>query len=74
MVVVKGNLSPQGAVLKPSAASPLLMKHTGKAVVFENIDDYKARIDDPDLDVEEIKCFSIKKCWSEGISRNAGSG
>ncbi|EMI5621597.1 dihydroxy-acid dehydratase, partial [Acinetobacter baumannii] len=49
MCILRGNLAPKGAVLKPSAATPELMKHRGRAVVFENFDDYKARINDPDL-------------------------
>lgn len=53
VAVLRGNLCPNGAVLKPSAATPALMQHTGRAVVFENIDDYKARIDDPDLSAGE---------------------
>src|SRR5205807_132541 len=52
IAVVRGNLAPQGAVLKPSAASPKLMKHRGRAVVFEDIADYYAKIDDPKLDVD----------------------
>src|SRR6187402_1968787 len=48
-VVVKGNLALNGAVMKPSAATPALMKHKGRAVVFESIEDYHARIDDPGL-------------------------
>ena len=53
IVVLRGNLAPQGAVLKPSAATPELMQHRGRAVVFEDIEDYKARVDDPGLDVDE---------------------
>ena len=52
IAVLKGNLAPDGAVLKPSAASPHLLKHKGRAVVFETIEDYHARIDDPNLDVD----------------------
>lgn len=59
-VVLKGNVCENGAVLKPSAASPHLMQHTGKAVVFEDIEDYKARIDDPNLDVEESSVLVLK--------------
>jgi L-arabonate dehydrase len=59
-VVVKGNLALNGAVIKPSAASPALMKHTGRAVVFESIEDYNARIDDPDLDIDE-NCVMVLK-------------
>ena len=59
-VVVKGNLAENGAVIKPSAATPALMKHTGRAVVFENIEDYHARIDDPNLDIDE-NCVMVLK-------------
>ncbi|MCA4206081.1 IlvD/Edd family dehydratase [Acinetobacter baumannii] len=60
MCILRGNLAPKGAVLKPSAATPELMKHRGRAVVFENFDDYKARINDPDLDVDET-CIPVMK-------------
>src|SRR5476649_1489065 len=66
IVVVKGNLSENGAVLKPSAASPALMKHTGRAVVFENIEDYKAKIDDPNLDVDENCVLVLKNVGPKG--------
>jgi len=66
IMVVKGNLSENGAVLKPSAASPALMKHTGKAVVFENIEDYKAKIDDPNLDVDENSILVLKNVGPKG--------
>ena len=59
-VVVKGNLATNGAVIKPSAATPALMKHKGKAVVFESIEDYHARIDNPDLDIDET-CVMVLK-------------
>src|SRR6185312_12921242 len=62
----KGNLSENGAVLKPSAASPALMQHTGRAVVFENIEDYKARIDDPALDVDENSVLVLKNVGPKG--------
>lgn len=55
-----GNLCEEGAVIKPSAASPQLMKHTGKAVVFEDIDDFKKRIDDPALEVDETSVLVLK--------------
>ena len=60
IVVVKGNLATNGAVIKPSAASPALMKHTGRAVVFESIEDYHARVDDPALDIDE-NCVMVLK-------------
>jgi len=53
IVVLRGNLCEDGAVIKPSAASPELMKHRGRAVVFESIEDYHQRIDDPDLEIDE---------------------
>ncbi len=59
-VVVKGNLALNGAVMKPSAATPALMKHKGRAVVFENIEDYHARIDTPDLDIDENSVMVLK--------------
>jgi len=58
--VVKGNLALNGAVIKPSAATPALMKHKGRAVVFESIEDYHARIDHPDLDIDE-NCVMVLK-------------
>lgn len=59
-VVVKGNLALNGAVIKPSAATPALLKHTGRAVVFESIEDYNKRIDDPNLDIDE-NCVMVLK-------------
>lgn len=66
IAVVKGNLCPNGAVIKPSAASPSLMVHRGRAVVFENIDDYKARIDDPALDIDETCVMVLKNVGPKG--------
>ncbi len=60
IAVLKGNLCPNGAVIKPSAASPHLLTHTGRAVVFENIDEYKAIIDSPALDIDE-NCVMVMK-------------
>ncbi len=60
IVVVKGNLATNGAVIKPSAATASLMKHKGRAVVFESIEDYHARVDDPDLDIDE-NCVMVLK-------------
>jgi dihydroxy-acid dehydratase len=64
--VLRGNLAPHGAILKPSAASPNLLTHRGRAVVFENIEDYKARIDDPDLDVSPDCVLVLKGCGPKG--------
>ncbi|MGH7329895.1 MAG: dihydroxy-acid dehydratase, partial [Polyangiaceae bacterium] len=61
IAVLRGSLAPAGAVIKPSAATPKLMKHAGRAVVFENIEDFHARIDDPNLDVDET-CVMVLKC------------
>ena len=58
--ILSGNLCEHGAVMKPSAASPHLLNHTGKAVVFEDIEDYKKRIDSPDLDVDETCVLVLK--------------
>ncbi len=66
VVIVKGNLSENGAVIKPSAASPHLLTHTGKAVVFENIEHYKKRIDEPDLDVDENSILVLKNVGLKG--------
>jgi dihydroxy-acid dehydratase len=60
LAILKGNLCVNGAVIKPSAASPKLLKHTGQAVVFENIEDYKARINDPDLAVNPDSVLVLK--------------
>ncbi|HAV5431050.1 TPA: dihydroxy-acid dehydratase [Acinetobacter baumannii] len=74
MFILRGNLAPKGAVLKPSAASPELMKHRGRAVVFENFDDYKARINDPDLDVDETCILVMKNAGPKGYPGMAEVG
>jgi dihydroxy-acid dehydratase len=66
LVVLRGNLAPNGAVMKPSAASPHLLQHTGRAVVFESTEHFKARIDDPDLDVDETCILVLKNCGPKG--------
>lgn len=66
VVVLQGNLCENGAVIKPSAASSHLLKHTGKAVVFENIEDYKHKIEDPDLDVDENSILVLKNVGPKG--------
>ena len=60
IAVLKGNLAVNGAVIKPSAATPALMQHTGRAVVFDTIEDYHARVDDPALDIDE-NCVMVLK-------------
>ncbi|MDC5185526.1 dihydroxy-acid dehydratase [Acinetobacter baumannii] len=74
MCILRGNLAPKGAVLKPSAATPELMKHRGRAVVFENFDDYKARINDPDLDVDETCILVMKNAGPKGYPGMAEVG
>ncbi|CAM4258851.1 dihydroxy-acid dehydratase [Cytophagaceae bacterium 50C-KIRBA] len=74
IAVVKGNLAPNGAVVKPSAASPELYKHRGKAVVFENIEDYHARIDHPDLDIDENSVMVLKNVGPKGYPGMAEVG
>ncbi|WP_226554400.1 L-arabinonate dehydratase [Celeribacter naphthalenivorans] len=74
IVVVKGNLAPKGAVLKPSAATPELLQHRGRAVVFEDIDDYKAKINDPDLDIDETCIMVMKNCGPKGYPGMAEVG
>lgn len=74
LAVLRGNLAPNGAVLKPSAATPALMVHRGRAVVFEAIEDYKARIDDPALDIDENSIMVLKNCGPKGYPGMAEVG
>jgi L-arabonate dehydrase len=74
IAVLKGNLAPNGAVLKPSAASAHLMQHRGRAVVFEDIDDYKARINDEALDIDETCVMVLKNCGPKGYPGMAEVG
>jgi dihydroxy-acid dehydratase len=64
--VLHGNLCPDGAIMKPSAATPELLSHRGRAVVFETIEDYHARIDDPDLEVDASSILVLKGCGPKG--------
>lgn len=66
LAILTGNLCEAGAVIKPSAASPHLMQHTGKAVVFENIEDFKARIDTDELEVDENSVLVLKNVGPKG--------
>jgi dihydroxy-acid dehydratase len=66
IAVLRGNLCPDGAVIKPSAATPALMKHSGRAVVFESIEDFHSRIDDPNLDIDETSVMVLKNCGPRG--------
>jgi len=72
--ILRGNLAPKGAVLKPSAATPELMRHRGRAVVFENFDDYKARINDPALEVDASSVLVMKHCGPKGYPGMAEVG
>ena len=74
IAVLRGNLAPSGAVLKPSAATPALMKHRGRAVVFSSIEDYKARVDDPDLDIDESCVMVLQNCGPKGYPGMAEVG
>jgi L-arabonate dehydrase len=66
IAVLRGNLAPDGAVIKPSAATPALMQHRGKAVVFENIEHFYSRIDDPDLEIDASSVMVLKNCGPRG--------
>ncbi|MFB0495706.1 L-arabonate dehydrase [Mucilaginibacter sp. OAE612] len=66
IAVLKGNLAINGAVIKPSAATPALMQHTGRAVVFETIEDYHTRVDDPQLDIDETCVMVLKNVGPVG--------
>jgi dihydroxy-acid dehydratase len=72
--VLRGNLSPNGAIIKPSAATPKLLKHKGRAVVFENIEDFHKRIDDPKLDIDESCVMVLKNCGPKGYPGMAEVG
>ncbi len=74
IAVLKGNLSPNGAIIKPSAASPHLMKHKGRAVVFKDIEDYHARIEDPKLDIDENCVMVLQNCGPKGYPGMAEVG
>ena len=74
IAVLRGNLAPRGAVIKPSAATPELMKHTGRAVVFEDSDDFHRRIDDESLDVDETCILVLKNCGPKGYPGMAEVG
>jgi dihydroxyacid dehydratase/phosphogluconate dehydratase len=74
IAVLRGNLAPRGAVLKPSAASPKLFRHRGRAVVFSSIEDYHRRINDPDLDVDENSILVLQNCGPKGYPGMAEVG
>ena len=74
IAILRGNLAPDGAVIKPSAATPKLLKHRGRAVVFESIEDFKAKIDDPALDIDENCIMVLKGCGPKGYPGMAEVG
>ncbi len=66
IAVLRGNLAPGGAIIKPAAATPELLTHRGRAVVFDSIEDFHARIDDPDLDVDADSVLVLRGCGPKG--------
>jgi dihydroxy-acid dehydratase len=66
IAVLRGNLAPRGAIIKPSAATAALLQHVGPAVVFDSIEDMRARIDDPDLDVTADSVLVLRGCGPRG--------
>ncbi len=74
IAVLRGNLCPDGAIIKPSAATPKLMKHKGRAVVFKDIADFHARIDDPKLDIDENCVMVLQNCGPKGYPGMAEVG
>ncbi|MCT9141763.1 IlvD/Edd family dehydratase [Streptomyces violarus] len=66
IAVLRGNLAPDGALVKPAAASPHLLRHRGRAVVFDSIEDFHARIDDPELDVDADSVLVLRGCGPKG--------
>ena len=74
IAVLRGNLCPGGAIIKPSAATPKLMTHRARAVVFESIEDFHRRIDDPELDIDESCVMVLKNCGPKGYPGMAEVG
>jgi dihydroxy-acid dehydratase len=74
IAILRGNLAPNGAVIKPSAATPKLLKHRGPAVVFESIEEFKSRIDDENLDIDENSIMVLKGCGPKGYPGMAEVG
>jgi dihydroxy-acid dehydratase len=74
IAVLRGNLAPRGAVIKPSAATPSLMVHRGRAVVFDTIEDFHARIDDESLDIDETCVMVLRNCGPKGYPGMAEVG
>jgi dihydroxy-acid dehydratase len=74
IAVLRGNLAPNGAVIKPSAAGPHLLQHSGRAVVFENIEDFRARVNDDSLDIDEHCVMVLRNCGPRGYPGMAEVG
>jgi dihydroxy-acid dehydratase len=74
IAVLRGNLCPDGAIIKPSAATPKLLKHRARAVVFESIEDFHKRIDDPNLEIDERSVMVLKNCGPKGYPGMAEVG
>jgi L-arabonate dehydrase len=74
IAVLRGNLAPNGAVLKPSAASPHLLQHRGRAIVFENVEDLHTRVHDENLDIDEDSVMVLKNCGPRGYPGMAEVG
>ncbi len=74
IAVLRGNLAPEGAVIKPSAASPHLLRHRGRAVVFDNFENFHSRIDDNALDIDENCVMILKNCGPKGFPGMAEVG
>ena len=66
IAILHGNLAPSGAVIKPAAASAHLLTHTGPALVFDSVEDFHVRINDPDLDVDENTVLILRGCGPKG--------
>ncbi|WP_045746891.1 IlvD/Edd family dehydratase [Actinoplanes rectilineatus] len=66
IAVLRGSLAPDGALIKPAAASPHLLQHRGRALVFDSIEDFHARVDDPDLDVDADSIMVLRGCGPKG--------
>ncbi|MEN9586564.1 MAG: hypothetical protein RIT15_139, partial [Pseudomonadota bacterium] len=74
IVILRGNLCPRGAVIKPSAATPALLQHTGRAVVFESIEEFHKTVDNEDLDIDENCVMVLKNCGPKGYPGMAEVG
>tara|TARA_B100001248_G_scaffold110736_1_gene82659 strand:- start:1201 stop:2535 length:1335 start_codon:yes stop_codon:yes gene_type:complete len=72
--ILRGNIAPDGAIIKPSAATPELMKHKGKAIVFESVEEFHEKIDDPNLEVDQNSILVLKNCGPKGYPGMAEVG